>query len=148
MFNYENGYCGEFQTHSLPRSLVMEWGEKKIYIYMIKREKDIKEREGKIWEEMLPAMKGSYFKLIAAKRVYSENQFYESPLSTKGSSMQPSNLKLTSKTMASALIHAGYHGHYPPTWGQRFHPGLNQIMVNACVFQISRFYNINKDIFV
>lgn len=49
---------------------------------------------------MLSAMKGSYFKLIAAKRVYSENQFYESPLSTKGSSMQPSNLKLTSKTMA------------------------------------------------
>lgn len=57
---------------------------------------------------MLSAMKGSYFKLIAAKRVYSENQFYES-LSTKGSSMQPSNLKLTSKTMASALIHAAYH---------------------------------------
>ncbi len=76
--------------------------EKKLY-------KEVKEREGKNWEEMLSAMKGSYFKLIAAKRVYSENQFYESPLSTKGSSMQPSNLKLTSKTMASALIHAAYH---------------------------------------
>lgn len=61
---------------------------------IIKREKEIKEREGKNGEEMLSAMKGSYFKLIAAKRVYSENQFYESPLSTKGSSMQPSNLKL------------------------------------------------------
>lgn len=23
VFNYENGYRGEFQTHSLPRSLVM-----------------------------------------------------------------------------------------------------------------------------
>lgn len=43
---------------------------------------------------MLSAMKGSYFKLIAAKRVYSENQFYESPFSTKGSSMQLSNFEI------------------------------------------------------
>lgn len=57
---------------------------------------------------MLSEMKGSYFNLIAAKRVYSENQFYESPLSTKGSSMQPSNLKRTSKRAAKTLIHAGY----------------------------------------
>lgn len=45
---------------------------------------------------MLSAMKGSYFKLIAAKRVYSENQFYESPFSTKGSSMQLSNFEIMS----------------------------------------------------
>lgn len=44
--------------------------------------------------EMLSAMKGSYFKLIAAKRVYSENQFYESPFSTKGTSMQLSNFEI------------------------------------------------------
>ena len=75
MFNYGNGCRGEFQTHAFPRSLVT--GAKKK-------------------NEMLSAMKGSYFKLIAAKRVYSENQFYESPFSTKGSSMQLSNFEIMS----------------------------------------------------
>lgn len=80
MFNYGNGCRGEFQTHSFPGSLVT--GAKK--------------------NEMLSAMKGSYFKLIAAKRVYSENQFYESPFSTKGSSMQLSNFEIMS---GGGLIH-------------------------------------------
>lgn len=73
MFNYGNSCRGEFQTHFFPGSLVT--GAK---------------------NEMLSAMKGSYFKLIAAKRVYSENQFYESPFSTKGSSMQLSNFEIMS----------------------------------------------------
>lgn len=51
---------------------------------------------------MLSAMKGSYFKLIAAKRLYSENQFYESPFSTKGTSMQLSNFEVM---LAEGLIH-------------------------------------------